>query len=84
MGVGEPGRGLDLAQEPLGAEGRRELGAQHLDGDGAVMLQVLGEVDRRHPAPTELALDRVAVGEGGLQTSEQVGQGGSRVGSNPS
>ena len=56
---------LISAQEPLGAEHGGELGLQHLDRDLAVVPEVLGEVDRRHAARAELALDAVAVGEGG-------------------
>ena len=42
-----------------------ELRAQHLDGDLAVVLQVLGEVHRGHAALAQLALDAVAVGQSG-------------------
>jgi hypothetical protein len=56
-------RGLDLGQEPLGADHRGQLGTEHLDGDLAIVLQVLGEIDGRHAALTELPLDAVAVGE---------------------
>ena len=59
------GDGLDLAQEPLGADHRGELGAQDLDGDLAVVLEVLGQVHRGHAALAQLALDAVAVGERG-------------------
>jgi hypothetical protein len=59
----ERGGGLDLLDEPLGAEHGGELGFQDLDGDLAVVLQVLCEVDRGHAARAELALDAVAVGE---------------------
>jgi hypothetical protein len=55
--------GLDLRQEPLGADHRGQLGAEHLDGDLAIVLEVLGEVDGCHPALTELPLDPVAVTE---------------------
>ena len=58
------GGGLDLGEEALGAEHGRELGVQHLDGDLAVVLEVLREIDRRHAARAELALDRVAIGKG--------------------
>ena len=58
------GDGLDLAQEPLGADHGRELGPQHLDGDLAVVLEVVREIDRGHAALPQLALDPVAVGEG--------------------
>ena len=54
-------RGLDLGQEPLGAEHRGQLRAQDLERDLAVVPEVLGEVDGRHAAGAELALDAVAV-----------------------
>src|SRR6266571_4962772 len=65
--MGEPSRDADLAQEPLGAERRDEAGAQHFDGDLAAVLLVFGEIDRRHTAPPELALDGVAVGKRGSE-----------------
>ena len=63
VGVAEAGGGGDLAQEALGAERGGELGAEDLDGDLAVVLEVVGEVDRGHAALAELALDAVAVGQ---------------------
>ena len=36
---------------------------QHLDGDVAVVPEVVGEVDGRHAASAELALDAVAIRE---------------------
>ena len=63
----EPRRDPDLAQEPLGAEDGGQVGAQHLERDLAVVLQVAREVDGRHAARADLALDRVALGEGGAQ-----------------
>ncbi len=59
------GRGPDLAQEPLGADHGRELGPHELDGDLAVVPQVLGEVDSRHAALAELALEAIAFGQRG-------------------
>ena len=50
-------------KEPLGAEYRGELGMKDLDRDLAVVLEIVRQVDRRHPARAELALDAVAVGE---------------------
>ena len=58
-------RGADLAEEPLAAERGAELGVQDLDGDVAVVPEVVREVDRGHAAGAELALDAVAVGERG-------------------
>ena len=57
-------RKTDLAQEPLGAEDGRELWAEDLECDGAIVLQVPGEIDRGHPAAPELTLDRVPAREG--------------------
>ena len=54
----QPRGELDLAQEPLGAQRRGELGAEHLERDLAVVLEVVREVDGRHAAAAELALDR--------------------------
>jgi hypothetical protein len=52
---------LDLLDETLGADHRRELRVQDLERDLAVMPDVFGEVDGGHPARTELALDAVLV-----------------------
>ena len=68
------GGGRDLAQEALGPEGVDQLGTEHLYGDLAIMLEVVREIDRGHPARPELTLDAVAVGEGALDPGE-VGQG---------
>jgi hypothetical protein len=56
--------GLDLLDEPLGAEDRRELRAQHLDRDPSLVLQVVGEIDRGHPPLAQVAFDAIAAGEG--------------------
>ena len=63
MRVLEPGGELDLALEPLGAEGGGELGEEDLEGDRAVVPEVLGQVDDGHAAAAELTLERVAVRE---------------------
>ena len=51
------------------------FGSKHLHGHLAVVFQVLGEIDRRHPTATELPLDGIAIGEGGFQTVNGVGHG---------
>ena len=68
------GGGRDLAQEALGPEGVGQRGAEHLHGYLALVLEVVREIDRGHPARPELTLDAVAVGEGTLDPGE-VGQG---------
>src|SRR5439155_9409224 len=83
VGVVEAGRGFDLAQKAVWTQGRRKLGLQNLDSDRAMVLEVCGEVDCRHPTAAELALDRVTVAKGGLQSGEQV-HVRSRAGTRPS
>ena len=60
-------RGLDLGEEPLGADHGGQFRPQHLDGNPAVVPQVLREVDRCHAAGTQLPLDAVAVGKRGRE-----------------
>ena len=56
---------VDFADEPLGADHGREFRLEDLDGHLAAVPQVFGEIDGRHAAGAELALDPVAVGQGG-------------------
>ena len=67
----QAGGDLDLAQEAGGSDRRGQLGAEHLDGDGALVLEVVGEVDLGHPALPELALERIARLE---RLSEAIGE----------
>ena len=60
----EPGGQVDLPEEALGTQGSGELRVEQLQSDPPVMLEVLGEVDRGHPAPTELTLEQVPPTEG--------------------
>src|ERR1019366_8213888 len=59
--------GLDLHYKALGAKHRRQLRLQHLERDVAIVLQVVREVHRRHPAGAEFALDGVAAGKRGIE-----------------
>ena len=65
--VGETGGELDLAEEPLGADRGREVGPEDLEGDLAVVAEVLGQEHDGHAALTELALEAVAAGETALE-----------------
>ena len=76
VGVLQPRRELDLTLKPLGTQAIGQLGAQHLERDRTVVAQVPGEVDRRHPAAAELALERVAAGQGGLESLERLARRG--------
>ncbi len=40
----EPRGDLDLAQEPLGPQGLRQLGAQHFERDATVVLEIVRDV----------------------------------------
>ena len=63
---------VDLAQEASAAKRGAEILAQHLHGDFALVLEVLGEVNGRHATRAELALDAIAVGEGCSETRHPV------------
>ena len=51
------------ARKRSAPSGGGELGAEDLDGDLAVVLEVVREVDRGHAALAELALEPIAVGQ---------------------
>jgi len=51
-----------------------EMTRQDLDGDVAVELHIAREVDDPHATATELALERVLTGQGGLEV-EELGRG---------
>jgi hypothetical protein len=63
VGMLEPRRGLDLAQETVAAERGAQFRVQDLDGDVPVVPDVMGQVDRGHAVRAELALHAVAPGE---------------------
>ena len=65
----EVGGGLDLGQETLGPYDCCQFRLEHLERDLPLVLEVIRQVDRRHPALTDLALDTVAALEGGVQAS---------------
>ena len=46
----EVGRDLDFRQEPLGTHDRSQLRLEDFEGDLALVLEVVGQVDRGHPA----------------------------------
>ncbi len=50
-----------VQQESPTSENSGEFGAQDLDGDLAVVFEILGEVDRGHAAGTQLALDPIPI-----------------------
>ena len=78
VGMVQVGGRCDLTEETLGPEGEHQRGAEHLYRDLALVLDVVREIDRGHPARAELAVDAVAVCEGALQSGLEVGQVGRR------
>ena len=67
----EVGGGFDLVDEPVGADTGDDLRLHDLQRDLTIMADVLRQIDGRHTARTELALDAVAVGERCGQLSER-------------
>jgi hypothetical protein len=77
--VGEAGRDLDLLQESLGSDERRETRDEHLDGHPALVLAVVGQVHGRHAAAAEHAAELVALGESGREVGRDVGCHGAGI-----
>ena len=55
---------LDLAQEPVLADRGDQRLLHQLDGDVAIVFDVLRKIDRRHPAAADFAKDAVAAKDG--------------------
>ena len=72
VGMLQRGGDLDLAEEPIAAESHRQLGFENLERDGAMVLEVGGEVDHGHAALAELALDPVTVADSHDELVEEV------------
>ncbi len=70
----------DLAGEPFGAEHGGELGTEDLDGDRAIVFQVVGKVDSGHAAVAEFALEAVAAGQGSREVRSDISQAMSVIG----
>ena len=56
---------LDFTEKPVVADGTGQLGFHHLDGDLALVLEVVGEVDRGHAAAADLTDQAVLPGDDG-------------------
>jgi hypothetical protein len=64
---------VDLTQEALGPQGV-QLGTHDLQGDTTIVSEVVCEIDRCHTALSELALETVAIRQGGLEIVRGAGQ----------
>ena len=56
-------RHANLAQEALGAEHGTEFRVEYLECDVSRVLEVAGEIDRRHATASNLTLDLVPIGQ---------------------
>ena len=66
----EAGLDGDFPVEPLGSQSHAQLGIQDLDGNRAVVFQVVGPVNRRHTTPPNLRFDGITIGQCLLKTTE--------------
>ena len=78
VGVVQPGDDLDLPKKPIGPERCRQLGPEYLDGHGAPMLEVFGQIDCCHASTTDLAFDAVAISQRSSEAVHAFHQGGPR------
>ena len=60
----QPRCDLDLAQEPVLADRGDQRLLHQLDGDVAIVFDVLRKIDSRHPAAADFAKDAVAAEDG--------------------
>ena len=68
----EPCRDVNLRKEPLGAEYCGKLRMYDLDCDLPRVTQILGKIDRCHPALTQLALNTILAGKSRRQSGNRV------------
>jgi hypothetical protein len=61
--VVEPRGDLDLREKSVRADGGGEVGAEHLECDIAIVLDVASQVDRRHSPCADSALDAIPSGQ---------------------
>ena len=73
VGMVETRGDLNLAEKPDRSYLRGDVGAEDLDGNRALVLEVMGEVDPCHPTLAQLPLESVAGSESRLETVERVG-----------
>src|SRR5829696_3860042 len=57
----------DLAEKTLGSKRGRQLRPQDFDRDTTAVTEVIGAINRRHTAATDLPIDRVTLGQRILQ-----------------
>ena len=73
--MGELRGDLNFPLEPFGSDDAGHFRMEHLDRDGPAIAAVLGEIDRGHSAPADLAIDLVPIGQLGPKPRQDVGHG---------
>ncbi len=68
----KPRNQTDFIEETSAAVGAAEIGIDRLDGDGAIMLQVVRQKHRGHPRSADLPLEPIPVTERCLQRVEGI------------
>ena len=53
-----------LAEKPIPTQRGGQLGPDHLDGDLAIVLQIMGQPDSGHTPAPEFALEHVPIAQG--------------------
>ncbi len=76
MGVSQVRGGLDFSQETLGTHDGGEFRFLDLERDLALVLQVVGQVDRRHATFAKLMLYAVAALQGDVEADGWIGHAG--------
>ena len=70
MRMRDNGRDLDFAKKAFRTERHRQLRSQNLQRHPPVVLEIVGEVDRSHSSPANLADQTVAGGQGSSKSLE--------------
>ena len=73
MGMLQVGCNFDFLEEPLRTDDRRQLRMQNLDGNFAVVFEILRGIDGGHAAGTEFTLEGVTIGKGRREAVKGVG-----------
>jgi hypothetical protein len=63
----EPRGKLDLSPKTIGAKRSREFGVEHLEGDWALVPEIVGEKYRGHAPPPQLTFQPVAIAQAALE-----------------
>ena len=74
MGVLELRSDGDLAEKPIRPHRSGHFGPQDFYSNGPAVLEVLGEIDRRHAPATQLFFDRGAGGQDVFEAFQEVRQ----------